>query len=276
MSHTTRAFARRALALAAVALALVPSRLRAQTDYYNTDTGRPILVEDAYPVERRAVELQVAPLRLERGQGGAYTWGIEPEVAAGLLPRTQFEIGFPLAWVDYGAGRQTTGLSGIDLQVLHNLNVETRLPALGVAADVLLPVGHLAPENAYYSVKGIATKTFTWARVHLNGRYTFGDDLSHTEADADAFELSRWLGGIAVDRTMPLQSLLVTAELVARQPLAPDEDLLWESAVGTRVQLDPRVAMDAGAGYRFTSGHEGWFVTFGAAVAVGLPWSPRR
>src|SRR5215213_2714705 len=38
----------------------------AQTDYYNTDEGRPVRVEDAYPTERYAFELQLAPVRLER------------------------------------------------------------------------------------------------------------------------------------------------------------------------------------------------------------------
>jgi len=71
-------------------------RLAAQTDYYNTDAGRPLTIEDAYPVERRAVELQAAPLRVERALGGVYRWGIEPEVAIGILPRTQFEVGLPL------------------------------------------------------------------------------------------------------------------------------------------------------------------------------------
>ncbi|HVJ63479.1 MAG TPA: NAD(P)/FAD-dependent oxidoreductase, partial [Tahibacter sp.] len=53
--------------LAAASLAARPAA--AQTDYYNTDAGRPITIEDAYPVERRAVEIQLAPLRLERARG---------------------------------------------------------------------------------------------------------------------------------------------------------------------------------------------------------------
>lgn len=277
MSHTIRAFARRASPLLGVAAALLlaPSGARAQTDYYNTDGGRPILVEDAYPVERRAVELQVAPLRLERARGGTYAWGLEPEFAVGLLPRTQVEVGFPLLYVDRGAAGRSTGLAGIELSVLHNLNVETSIPALALVAEVLLPAGPLAPDEAYPSVKGIATKTLAWARFHLNGQYTFGDRVG-PDGDANAGEVSQWLGGLAIDRTFPLRSLLLTAELVARQPLADGEDVAWSTAAGTRYQLSPRVAADAGAGYRLTGDDKGWFVTFGAAVALGLPWSPRR
>src|SRR5690348_16329584 len=85
--------------------------LAAQTDYYNTDAGRPLQVEDAYAVERRALEIQAAPLRLERSRRGVYRWGIEPELAAGLLPRTQLEVGLPIAIVDAGLAGRSAGIA---------------------------------------------------------------------------------------------------------------------------------------------------------------------
>ncbi len=255
---------------AALAAATTARPAAAQTDYYNTDAGRPITVEDAYPVERRAVELQLAPLRLERARGGRYHWGVEPEVAIGILPRTQLEVGLPFAFVEQGA-RRASGLVGVELSLLHNLNVETALPALAVAADVLVPAGGLGPDRAYPSVKGIATRTLPWARFHLNGQYTFG-----TEADAGTAELSRWQAGVAVDRTLPLRSLLLTGEVVARRPLRADDAAVeWNTGAGARYQLSPRVAADAGAGYRLTAGDRGWYATVGAAVVVGMPWRTR-
>ncbi|MFN2564642.1 MAG: hypothetical protein ABR499_06465, partial [Gemmatimonadaceae bacterium] len=181
----------------AAALALLAPPAFAQTDYYNTDAGRPVQIEDAYPVERRAFELQAAPLRLERSRGGVYRWGIEPEVAFGILPRTQIEVGFPLAFIDAGAGERTTGLAGIDVSALYNLNTETTIPALGIAAGVVLPAGGLAPDEAYASVKGIATRTFSWARFHVNGEYTFGSRPTAADESAGVAELSRWLAGLA-------------------------------------------------------------------------------
>ncbi|MFN2399810.1 MAG: hypothetical protein ABR543_14415, partial [Gemmatimonadaceae bacterium] len=154
--------------------ALWVSPALAQTDYYNTDAGRPVRIEDAFPTERYAFELQLAPVRLERSSGGVYNWGLEPEIAYGILPRTHIEIGFPLAYTDLGSDRRRSGLAGIDISALYNLNVETRtLPALGIVGQVLAPVGELAPDKTYSSVKGIATRTFKWARFHVNGRYTF-------------------------------------------------------------------------------------------------------
>ena len=247
----------------------------AQTDYYNTDTGRPLQVEDAYAIERRAFEIQAAPLRLERNRRGIYSWGIEPELAVGLLPRTQFEIGVPVAILDAGVGGKTIGIAGLDASVLHNLNTETRIPALAIAASVLAPVGSLASDATFASLKGIATKTFRWARFHVNGQYTFGDEPAGDATGAGAAEIGRWLGGVAVDRTYPLQSLLVSAELFAQQPLREDEDLEWNAAAGTRVQLAPRLALDLGAGARLTGDDRGWFATIGGAYVIGLPWRGR-
>ena len=266
--------------LVATCALLAPlASLSAQTDFYNTDAGRPVRIEDAYAIERRAVELQLAPFRLERARGGAYRWGLEPELAIGLFPRTQVEIGIPLAHVEGVAGRRRTALAGIDASVLYNLNVETRLPALAIVADVLLPVGALGPDKAYPSFKAIATKTFSWARFHLNGQVTMGDaPVAPTVGtnSASSTELSRWLVGIAVDRTLPLRSLLLTAELVSLQPINAAESTAWDMAAGARYQLSPRLAVDGGAGYRLSGADAGWFLTAGAAVSLGLPWSPRR
>ena len=267
------------LLVAAIIAATPVSSLSAQTDYYNTDAGRPVRIEDAYAIERRAVELQLAPFRLERSRGGSYRWGIEPEFAVGLFPRTQVEIGFPIAHTEGVAGTRRTALGGIDASVLYNLNAETRLPALAVVADVLLPVGPMAPDKAYPSFKAIATKTLSWARFHVNAQMTIGDAPSAAAANSGptaSAELSRWLVGVAVDRTLPLRSLLLTAEIVTSQPLDATEARAWDVAGGTRYQLSPRLAVDGGGGYRLSGADAGWFVTAGAAVSLGLPWSPRR
>lgn len=249
--------------------------MAAQTDYYNTDAGRPIRIEDAYALERRAIELQAAPVRLERSKGGAYRWGIEPALAYGILQRTQIEVGFPLVFVEpSAAGRQRSGLAGIDVSVLHNLNAETSIPALAIAARVLVPAGSLGPSRAYPSITGIATKTFPWARFHINGQYTLGDASSgsSTLVGPQIVEVSRWLGGVAVDHTFPLRSLLLTGEVYARRGIAAASDVNWNAAVGTRYQLSPRLALDAGLGRELTGAERTWYLTAGGALAYGLPW----
>jgi hypothetical protein len=256
------------VALVAVLL-VVSSVARAQTEYYDTDRGRPTRVEDAYAIARRAVEVQAAPLRLERSADGAYRWALEPQVAFGILPRTQLEVGAPLVVLDAGPRRQTTGGAGVDVSVLHTLNVETALPALGIRAEALLPAGVFGPDRALASLTALATKSWPWGRVHVNGGYTFGD-----ARPARGGELSRWIAGAAVDHAFPLRALLVTGELFAERPLG-GHTVAWNAGVGSRYQLTPRWAVDGGVGRRLTGTDRAWSLTGGGAWTFGLPWRSR-
>ena len=258
----------------------IPAASSAQTDYYNTDRNRPIRIEDAYPTERYAFDAHLAPLRLERSAGGAYTWGVDPEIAYGILPRTQLEVGLPLVYSDAGASRQF-GVSGLDVSLLHNLNVETGgIPAVGIRASVLAPVGSLAPDRAYPSLQGMLTRTYRWARFHANGEYTFGKSPESSDGGASSLttaavesggsELSRWLAGAAIDRTFPLRSLLLTGEIYARQPIQAEQDVEWNAGAGLRYQASPNVALDGGIGKRLTGSDRSWFLTFGVARVFGL------
>ena len=260
----------------------------AQTDYYNTDRNRPIRIEDAYPTERYSFDAHLAPFRLERSTGGVYSWSLDPEVAYGILPRTQLEVGLPLAYTDLGASRQRVGVAGLDVSVLYNLNAETSsLPALGLRASTLAPVGSLAPDKAYASLAGILTRTYTWARIHVNGEYTLGPSPGATggavlatgaqRIDEGVGEVSRWLAGTAIDRTFPLRSILVTGELYARQPIQSDEDVEWNAGAGMRYQVNPLYALDGGVGKRLSGADRAWYVTFGVARVFAIRGlMPRR
>ena len=268
---------RAVLASSALALAgLAPGTAHGQTDYYNTDRGRPVLVEDAYVTERHALELKLAPVRLERTNGGAYNWGLEPEIALGILARTQVELGLPLAFMEQGGVRRS-GIAGLDLSVMHNFNVETEgLPALALRADVLAPVGNLAADRAYSSLTGIATRTYSWARFHVNGQYTFGASPATPNAGTPlggpgALDQSRWFAGAAVDKAYPLSSVLVTAEFYGRKPLNSNDAVEYTAGTGTRFQVSPTLALDGGFGRRLNGPDQGWYVTFGSAYAFSIP-----
>lgn len=270
-----------------LALVSITGRAEAQTDYYNTDAGRPVRVEDASAIERYAFELQAAPLRFERSDDGALEWAIEPELAYGLLPRTQVEVALPLALRGGSGFAEKIGLGGVELAVLHNLNAETgSYPALAIAADVVLPVGEFAPPRAYATLKGIATRTFRFARVHVNGQVTPGPTpetgpLLHPPgqsggaspepaADGNESGLSRWMAGLAVDRAFPLRSALLVADVFVEQPLVENSDPRWTAEAGLRYQLSPFFSLDAGVGRRLSGGDEGWFVTLGAARSFAV------
>jgi hypothetical protein len=251
-------------------------RLAAQTDFYNTDAGRPVQIEDAYATERYAFEMKLGTVRLERLRGGIYNWAMEPELAYGILPRTHIEAGLRLAYTDPGGNSSRSGVAGLDLSLFHNLNVETStLPALGVRVDVLFPVGSLAPDHTYASLKGIATRTFSWMRFHVNGQYTFGSSIRNLTADTPttgvgAVEVSRWLAGLAVDKTFPLRAMLVTADFFARQPIFKEEAVDYNVGSGIRYQVNPKWAIDGGIGRRLNGPDQGWFATFGTAYGFAI------
>lgn len=272
-------FGRAAGLFAVLSFASVASRASAQTDYYNTDAGRPVQIEDAYATERYAFEMKLAPVRLERTRGGVYSWAVEPELAYGILPRTHIEVGVPLAYVDLGGGRSRAGVAGVDLSLFHNLNVETTtLPALGLRVDFLFPVGNLGPNKTYTSLKGIATRTYSWSRIHLNGQYTFGSDEepgtgagnSTRASSPGGVEISRWLAGFAVDKTLPLRAMLVTADFFARQPILKEDKVDYNLGTGIRYQVVPKWAIDGGFGRRLNGPDQGWFATFGTAYSFAL------
>ena len=265
-------------ALSLLTLAATASAASAQTDFYNTDAGRPVQIEDAYATERYAFEMKLAPVRLERLRGGVYTWTVEPELAYGILPRTHIEVGLPLAYTEVRANRSRSGVAGLDLSLFHNLNVETRtLPALGLRAEILFPVGSLGPDRTYASLKGIATRTFSWSRIHVNGQYTFGSNTQTAGSgnviiagSLGAIEVSRWLAGVAVDKTYPLSAMLITADFFARQPILEQENVDYNLGTGIRHQVSPRWAIDGGVGRRLNGPDQGWFATFGTAYAFAL------
>jgi hypothetical protein len=262
-----------ALGVIAVAVAVAAGGAHAQTDFYNTSVGRPLRIEDASPVEYRAIEIDVAPLRFERGRGAMNHWSLHPETALGILPRTQIQIGLPLVYAD-ATGASSLGVAGLEFSVLHALNAETSIPALAIAAELRLPVGSLAGGDTYGTFKGIMTRTLPWARFHANAQVTVGPSLRSNETQAvsaGGSDVSRWLAGVAVDKTFPLRSLLVSAEAFAERPVADDASVAWSAGTGVRYQLTPRWAFDGGLGRRLSGDDRVWYVTFGSAFALGLP-----
>jgi hypothetical protein len=249
--------------LPAAFLAATALPAAAQKDWYNLDRGHPFEVTDARALERKALEFQFSPLDVTRREGGAYGWSVAPSVAVGLLPRTEFELGAAWAWADGPESRG--GLAGVELGVLHALNIETRgLPALALEAEVLLPVGSEAPDAVFTTLGAIVTRTVGRSRLHLNAAGTFGPSA---EADADEH---RWRAGLAVDRALPLAATLLGAEVVAGEPFADGAALDWDVGVGGRRQLTPRLVADAGVRYRVAGDSRGWGLRMGFGWMTAL------
>lgn len=265
---TFRAPLSAALLLLGTSLAARPAS--GQTDFYNTDRGRPLETEDALVVERRALELQLAPLTRTRVARGVTAWTVAPELAWGFAPRTQLEVALPIATTETPSSGTSTALAGVEVAMLHSLNAETMsLPAFALGAGVHLPAGGAGPERATGALRALATRTFAWGRMHLNGSSRLG-------STDDALD-PQWTAGLAVDRTFVFRSLLVGAEVVARDvarvAVAPgsDQRVAWQAGVGVRHQLNPRLAGDLGVRRMLSAGESQWTVTAGAAYAFAMP-----
>jgi hypothetical protein len=221
----------------------------AQIDYRNLDDDRPVITEDAYPVERYAFEI-LAPYRFEAEAGGSQLHLMVPEAAYGIARNAQVGLKLPFAGVDEGTGTGTHwGLSGLRVFGLYNFNTEGPwLPALALRADAGLPVGSLAGDETRFAIKAIATRSWGKMRAHLNASWGFGSEDTPTLGEA----LNRWTASFALDRTIFRHSILLVGEAAASQAVqgAPTA---WNASVGGRWQWTPTLVLDAGLTRRLRS-----------------------
>ncbi|MEO8090760.1 MAG: hypothetical protein ABI703_10725 [Gemmatimonadales bacterium] len=221
--------------------------LSAQIDYRNLDDDRPVVTEDAYPVERYAFEF-LAPYRFEAEAGGDQLHIAVPEAAYGLARNAQVGLKLPLAAVD-GATGTDLGLAGLRVFGLYNFNTESRwLPALSLRADATFPVGSLAGDGSRFALKAIATRSWGRMRAHLNLSRGFGSE----DALSVAEPLSRWSGSLAVDRTFFRSSILLIGEVAVSQAVR-DAPTAVNTSLGGRWQWTPTLVLDAGVTRRLRS-----------------------
>ena len=284
-----------------MAAAVAP--LEAQSDYRNTDGGHPVRIEDALTGPRHSLDLELAPLRLDRLNGGFYRWQLEPRVSYGALPRTEFSLRAPLALREPGAVPRG-GLVGVGVGLSHTLMIESpRLPALGMEGEFFVPSGGSLTTGKTFAVRALVTRTFGRTRVHTNvgyGTYRVLVPLpgatsappvpdapcsvsGNTRANmfcaasvsaptAAIFSVeqggSRLLVGAAADYALALRSLLIAADVFAEHYDDQSRPVDWTAEVGVRKQLTPRALVEISTGRRFTGVSQGWFVAAGLAASA--------
>jgi len=258
----------RSLSLLLVALLSgLSAPLAAQIDYRNLDDDRPVLTEDAYPVERYAFEF-LLPYAFEDERGPGQLHALIPEIEYGVIRNGQLGLKLPLARVRE-AGDAEYGLAGLRVFGLYNLNSEGRLlPALSARADLLLPVGSLGGEATRVSLKAIATRSWGLTRLHANAAWTLGDEAALSAVEPGA----RWSYSLAVDRTLFRQSVLLVGEVAARRAVkgAPME---VNAAAGARYQWTPTTVLDFGVRRRLReAAGPDLALTVGFSHAFALSW----
>ena len=158
------------LAVAALLGCLVSSPGYAQAEYRNIESGRPVRVSDATPTERHSLDLDLTTVRVDRLSLGRYRLQVEPRVSYGILPRMDISVR-TLAFYREPSARPRGTVAGIGVGGEYLLKMESlRSPAIGIGGEAFLPTGPNASRTAY-SIKGLVTRTFPVARVHLNASY---------------------------------------------------------------------------------------------------------
>ncbi len=245
----------------------------AQIDYRNLDDDRPTVVEDAYPIERYAFEFLV-PYRFEREPGSAQLHLFTPELEYGVLRNAQLGLKFPIAGAREAGGPALApstdwGLAGISVFGLYNFFSEGPwLPALSLRTDVSLPVGSLAGDETQVTFKGIATRSWGQSRVHVNVAWTPGSTAQVAAAEPAA----RWTYGLAVDRTLFRQSILLIGEVYGLQA-TKESRTEFNTSLGARYQFNTTTVLDIGVTRRLRSDIGPDFaITAGFSHAFAVPW----
>jgi hypothetical protein len=257
LPHVIRLAGRRLCVLMIHMSTLVPGTALAQTDFYNLDHGHPLRAEDAYAIERWAIEIQGSPLALSQERSGPLRFAPGAELKYGLLPGMELSAGTSMEIVREGSDSNIQ-LGDVRVSSLFNLWVEGRfLPALGVRVTGAFPTE--SGESSTVEGVVIITRTLTGpVRAHLNGGLARGRGREEN-----------WWGGVALDYVLPFRHLLLLAETWVSSP--EEGRKLFHSSVGARVQLTPTIAADAGLGRSWT-GHprEDWAITLGVARQFGV------
>jgi hypothetical protein len=157
-----------------VAWLLTAQSAFAQREYRNTHSGQPSRVEDALGEQAGHFDIAILGARLDRPDAGRSRWLFSPAVSLGLPARTSVELGASIVWREPGAVPRG-GMNGIDAQLSHTFNRETRrAPVIAGAIDAFMPSGSTRSGGVWAQARVMATSTFGALRLHLNsslGRY---------------------------------------------------------------------------------------------------------
>jgi len=297
-------------AIAALLFCVGSSIVGAQIDYRNIDSGRPVRIGDATPTELKSLELSLATARFDKLSLGRYRLQLEPRIAYGIFPRTEFSMRAPVYFYERSLSPRA-GVGGLGLGGEHQLNIESlSFPSVAIAGELFVPMGPAALRNSY-SIKGLATRTLPAVRLHVNASYgTFsfrrppageriippihGPCVFQTPGDAfggvralcstapaapvaiGAAELGpivtrgQWIAGLAVDKSLPLRSMLLIADVFAQKYEGIGRPVDWTAEIGGRTQLNRGIVVDGAIGRLFTGESKAWFLNVGTTLSRPL------
>ena len=215
-------------------------------DHKNLDEGRPLRLEDAYPIAHGEISIETGAgfTLLKRGSNSGF---FPAEILYGALPNLELGVGSTLFTDPHGIeDRPKSG--DLRAHALYNFNQESlRLPALAGKLNLTAPTG--VDAHGYgIALKGIATKSIDRLSFHLNGGYEVLTDSKRTQRDG-RYELA--LGASFPIGAPKFTRTTLVADVFADQPVTRREATSAGTEVGVRYQLTPSIVWDVGLGTQF-------------------------
>jgi hypothetical protein len=234
-------------------------------DHKNLDEGRPLRLEDAYPIAHGEFAIEAgAGFTLQRR--GADRGLFPVELLYGPLPNLQVGIGTTLSTDPHEIDdRPKSG--DLRLSALYNFNQETlTLPAFAVKLGLDAPTG-VDAHGFGVEAKGIVTKSIERLSLHLNAGYEFITSSQGDERDGRyklAFGASYPIGAPRFTRAT------LIGDVFAEQSLHRGDPTTVGTEVGLRYQLTPRIVWDVGVGTEFAGPAERSRFSFTTGLSVGF------
>ena len=234
-------------------------------DHKNLDEGRPLRLEDAYPIAHGELAIEAgAGFTLQRR--GADRGFFPVELLYGPLPNLQVGVGTTLSTDPHEIDdRPKSGDLGFS--ALYNVNQETlTLPALALKVGVDAPTG-VDARGVGVEAKGIVTKSVERLSLHLNAGYEFITSSREDERDG-RYELA--IGASYPVGAPRFTRATLVADVFAEQSLRHGERATVGIEVGLRYQLTPRVVWDVGGGTEFAGPAERARFLFTTGLSFGF------
>lgn len=252
-----------ALLIVGLLAGIVPSAYA--IDHKNLDEGRPLRLEDAYPIARGewAVEAGVGFTLQRRGPDRAV---FPLEILYGAYRNLQLGLGSRLSTAPHEIDEQSKS-GDLRVSALYNFNQETlTVPALGMKLTVNLPTG-VDSSGVDVEVKGILTKSFDRLSLHLNAAYEL---LSGTRGDERDGRYQFILGAsYPIGAPLYTRTTLVADVFVQQAPRRRESEA-FGTEIGFRHQLTSRIVWDAGLGSEFAGPADRSTFFFTTGVSVGF------
>jgi hypothetical protein len=234
-------------------------------DHNNLDEGRPLRLEDAYPIAYGELSAETG-VGFHQNRQSPDRVAFPVEILYGAYWNLQVGLGSTLA-TEPRTIDEAEKSGDLRTVALYNFNQETlRFPALAAKLRLDFPTG-VRSRGVDTELKGIVTRSFGQTRAHLNVGYEF---VGHAGDGKRNGRYEIVLGAqypVGYPRSL---NTTVLADLFTQQSVHTGESNPSGVEVGIRQQIAPLTVLDIGVGTELVGPAERTPVFATVGVSVGF------